>query len=67
MFRFFCRSIGLLCLQIHPLRSSQRGAALFVEAGARKQRRAEENQKGKETVGQRDFKTCGHRPDMVHA
>lgn len=46
------RSSGLLRVQIHPVRTRQRGVAVLVPASTREQGRAEEDPEGEETVTQ---------------
>jgi hypothetical protein len=48
------RSIRLFGVQVHPLRSGQRSAALLVQEGPREQGRTQEDQEGEEAPGQRD-------------
>lgn len=63
----FPRSIWLLRLQVHPLRASQRGAALLVQTSARKQGRAQEDQERETPAGARADAPHRHRPAVLHA
>lgn len=76
MFPCVFRTSGLLCVQIHPVRTRERGVAVLVPPCTREQGSAEEDTEGEESVvegvdttideGQVDVQAAGRVPTCVN-